>query len=587
MTTRRYSLAVAWSVGYGVLAVTFCAPLFTEPHAVGTHDDWDLHLFYYGAVFKSLFEYGVPPFWNPWYCGGNVLWQNPQAAVLSPTYLVSVLTSLPLAMKVNILLHYWVGLLGMHALVRRVFVVRSRAMTVFLVSVFTLSGAHALHLAVGHAQYLAAFYLPLQAFLFFRVARTGLVRYGLGAGAMLALMVYNGGLHVMALSLMLFGVIALVGSAVGRWWRPLVAAMVMVAAGFGMAAPKLLPVVFFVTGDRFRDTRILANFNDWTSLDLLLHAYLDRYQYTVALVGDGNAGWHEYGNYTGAFFALLAAASLLWVVWHQPTSERWVGMALGIGTVWLLVLSAGEFSAVAPASIVSQLPFFSSFKIHSRYTFAVVLAAVMVVAWVWRRLEEDQLASSARRVMAVLCVLATADVVFVNRTVFSNAFLEAPLEQSFQFLGGPSSITVDDDPNPYVTSAPMLRRLVADRSLFSCYETLQLQPTATPDQSPVLTDERSRVLESAFSPNRIDVTLLSWDQPSTVFLNQNFARGWRSSVGPITLDEARNRPAVQLDANQVARHSFSFVPEGIWLGTAILVLTIVASALVWRRRLPL
>jgi hypothetical protein len=98
---------------YGALSLIFCWPLFEHPQALGSND-WDQHLFYYGVVLKNVVEYGQMPFWNPWYCGGNVMWQNPQIAVLSPVYPLSMIMSLPLAMKVNIVLHYWIGFIGMH-----------------------------------------------------------------------------------------------------------------------------------------------------------------------------------------------------------------------------------------------------------------------------------------------------------------------------------------------------------------------------------------------------------------------------------------------------------------------------------------
>ncbi len=44
-------------------------------------------------------EYGQLPFWNPWYCGGNVLGQNPQVALLSPVCPLSTVVSLALAMN--------------------------------------------------------------------------------------------------------------------------------------------------------------------------------------------------------------------------------------------------------------------------------------------------------------------------------------------------------------------------------------------------------------------------------------------------------------------------------------------------------
>src|SRR5437660_6283546 len=88
---------------YGLLSIIFCSPLFIQPLGLGIAD-WDQHLFYYAQVLKSVIEYGQPPFWSPWYCGGNVMWQNPQVALLSPTYLLAALMPLALAMKINIVL---------------------------------------------------------------------------------------------------------------------------------------------------------------------------------------------------------------------------------------------------------------------------------------------------------------------------------------------------------------------------------------------------------------------------------------------------------------------------------------------------
>ena len=44
--TMHQGISVALMCGtYGVLPILFCLPLFAEPHAVGTRDDWDLYPF--------------------------------------------------------------------------------------------------------------------------------------------------------------------------------------------------------------------------------------------------------------------------------------------------------------------------------------------------------------------------------------------------------------------------------------------------------------------------------------------------------------------------------------------------------------
>ena len=100
----RFDRPLPVCVFYGVLAAAFCAPLFAHPQALGSND-WDQHLFYYGVVLKNVVAYGQMPFWNPLYCGGNVMWQNPQIAILSPVYPLTAIVSLQLAMKINIVLH--------------------------------------------------------------------------------------------------------------------------------------------------------------------------------------------------------------------------------------------------------------------------------------------------------------------------------------------------------------------------------------------------------------------------------------------------------------------------------------------------
>ena len=53
--TMRSGISVALMCGtYGVLVILFCLPLFAEPHAVGTRDDWDL----YSCMFRHGLQHG-------------------------------------------------------------------------------------------------------------------------------------------------------------------------------------------------------------------------------------------------------------------------------------------------------------------------------------------------------------------------------------------------------------------------------------------------------------------------------------------------------------------------------------------------
>ena len=88
------------------------------------------------------------------------MWQHPSVPLLSPVYLLVAIMPLALAVKVNIVLHYWIGLLGMHWLLTRAVRLTFLPLVVYAASIFTLSGVAGLHLAAGDSAFLPAFYLP-------------------------------------------------------------------------------------------------------------------------------------------------------------------------------------------------------------------------------------------------------------------------------------------------------------------------------------------------------------------------------------------------------------------------------------------
>src|SRR4030095_12708724 len=116
-------------------------------------------------------------------------------------YPLTALLSLQLAMKVNIVLHYWIGFIGMHLLLTRVLGITFLPAVIYLATLVTASGAPAIHLRVGHSVFLPGFYLPLQLYFFFRALKTGEWKHVVLSAATLALMVFNGGTHILPMSI--------------------------------------------------------------------------------------------------------------------------------------------------------------------------------------------------------------------------------------------------------------------------------------------------------------------------------------------------------------------------------------------------
>ena len=576
----------------------FCAPLFAQPLALGVFD-WDQHLFYYGSVLKNVVEYGEMPYWNPWYCGGNVLWQNPQIAILSPVYPLTAIMPLQLAMKVSILLHYWVGFIGMHVLVTRVIGVTSLPAVIYLATLVTASGAPAIHLRVGHSVFLPGFYLPLQIYFFFQAFKTGSWKYLFLSAATMGLMVFNGGTHILPMSIAALGTFSLCAAIVRRDWRPLAFAIAFGVAGVAYSAPKLLPVVQYVNGDYFWDTRNPTERPDLVTLEVLKQTYLVPTQDVGARLPMQRHGWHEYGYYIGIGSALALVLGLIWVLAfcglpRRRSAEReggspehhWFGISLAVTTIFLFLLSLGEFAAYAPANLAHYVPLFSSFRIPSRYSIPFLQFATLTLAWAFRSIVTRYgLPRAARLAVAVVALGASAHLIYVNQWNLRNVFTAAPFDTSLHWRQGPRQITTLADESPYAPGSPMLRALMEDRSFFTCYESLQLAHGSGADR-PLVFDANpgERVTDLDFSPNELSFTVKEGAADARVILNQNFAPGWTSTAGTIAPPRPTELSSVTVPPGPSGRYAFRFRPPQLVAGLVLFGVALVVTMLMWRRR---
>lgn len=575
---------LAWAALYGLLSAIFCAPLFAHPLALGVFD-WDQHLFYYGSVLKNIVEYGQMPYWNPWYCGGNVMWQNPQIAIFSPVYPLAAFMPLQLAMKITIVLHYWIGFIGMHVLLTRVIGVTFLPAVIYLATLVTASGAPAIHLRVGHSVFLPGFYLPFQIYFFFQALKTGSWKFISLSAATLALMVFNGGTHILPMSIAALGMFSLCAAIGRRDWRPLVIALAFGVAGLAYSAPKLLPVVQYVGGDYFWDTRNPTEHPDRVTIEILKQTYLVPTEDVGGRLPMQRHGWHEYGNYIGLGSAIALAVGLILVLARRAPSDHWFGVSLAVTTVFLFLLSLGEFAPYAPAELAHYVPLFSSFRIPSRYTIPFLQFAALTLAWAFRSIVTRYgFPQTARLAVAIVALGASAHLLCVNQRNLRNVFTEAPFDTSFHWMSGPRQTSALADASPYTPGSPMLRALMEDRSFFTCYESLQLAHGSGADRPQVFdASAGDRVSDLDFSPNELTFSIKEGTADARVILNQNWAPGWTSTAGAIAAPRPTELGSVTVPAGLSGRHSFAFRPPQLIAGLAIFDIALVVTLLLWRR----
>ena len=538
---------------YGLLSILFCLPLFASPFGLGAAD-WNRQLFYYGEVLKNVVEYGQAPFWSPWHCGGNVMWQHPSVPLLSPVYLLVAIMPLALAVKVNIVLHYWIGLLGMHWLLTRAVRLTFLPLVVYAASIFTLSGSLALHLAAGDSDFLPAFYLPWLLYFLHLAFQSGRLRPALAAAAILAVTIYSGGVPVVPIALVAIGGLAVATAVAARDWRPLAFALVVGTYAAAYAAPKLLPVAEFVASDRFSDTRTPTDHPDRMTGDMVWRAYTDSSLGVDAHVsGAQRHDWAEYGNYIGILGAIAIGVSLLWPLAARTMPGRPFAAAIAVLATSCLILSAGEFHAFSPASGLASV---TSLGGWSRYTIAVVLFGALAIGAAGRHAMDRWLTTPRRRhALTAVCAIGVASLAFVNQRAFTNAFSQPPQAAGFRVL---------------------------DTAAHSCTEPLQLIRGADVGRPLLWSEDNATISEVVFTPNRVQFAVVGGFAPSKIVLNQNYAPGWRSNAGPVLLDPAAGgKMYVQLAAGQTGTFAFSFAPPALTSGVMLFVVALVASALAW------
>ena len=572
-------------LSYVGVTAYFTAPLLVTGNQLGV-EDWDVLLFYHASVIRSVYEYGRLPFWNPWYCGGNVLWQNPQVALLSPVYLLSLAMSLPLAMKVNIFLHYLLGFAGMHVLLTRAFKLSYLPGVFFLSCLFTLAGGPVFHLAVGHATFLPYFYLPWMLFFFLRALAGGRLSDGVATAAIFAVAVYNGGIQISFMAAVALACFSFAAALTRRDWRPIALVAVVGVLAFLFAAPKLLPVSAFVSDPRVVDTRFSPPGADSMGRDMLMHAFLDPYQYRRLRFEGQNYGWHEYGNYIGPLGALLVVASFLWVLFHRPwRREAWLNASLALTALLLLSLALGELGPAAPYMLLRRLPFVSQFRLPSRYLLLFGLFATVTIASVWRTIAAKR-ANDASQFVAIVLVLSSCALAYWNHIQFEGVFSLAPLQSSFRLLSRPGEPVVDEVTEGLVPShSPMLLAMMENRAILRCYEPMQLPGAVDATRPVIFPDSQVRIADVKFAPGLIQFRAQSQGETGRVFLNERYVTGWQSSSGDFALDPQTGLAYVTLPPGETGRLTFRFTPPGLVAGLMLLAVGVALSVVIWKRSL--
>jgi len=604
------------TLGCLAVLVSLAAPMIVYcPHGVsscqlslthlGTTDDQRYFAALWETTRVTIRDFHQFPSWNPYHCGGIVLYQDPQAPFPGPLLLLTFFW-LPTAvgLKVWVFAHLLCGALGARALVAD----RggNAAEQVLGATLMAACGFMAEHIGGGHLAFTPFLFLPFILWALRRSLRD--LRYAVLVAALFALAELEGATYPIPLMIAAVAIecLARLGSAAER--RALLRVLPLAGLLFGLlAGVRLVPVLHYL-----REHPRLMPLDDHLSIGEVFGFWTTR-AHTRGVPGHPYV-WPEYDDYVGVVPVALMLAGVAVALFAGSKGdprrrERRIDLVLLVGLVWCAL---GNISGPSLIALLHHLPIYASLRVPSRYlgpaTVAFGLLAVGALAAGRGALDRWGIGPRALRAALALEVLfvagVAADVTLTNQTV---------IQQGIDPVLPSRPASADFFQNGGVGYDRFATFPVAGFGTRACYVPIEWKPApgivdGRGPQARVEPATSGTVTQSSWSPNEL-VLEAQLDAPAVVIVNQNYETGWRlegddaiGTVGAFVVTQRRfwdirARPAelpakgaigllaVRLPPGNhhlVLRHR----PPGFWLGVLLSLVGLILSIAIVRRRAP-
>ncbi len=547
-----------------------CGWLFFHP---GGTDDWRYFANAWEAARVALTDFHQFPSWNPYHCGGLVLFQDPQSPFPGPLFLLTYSwLPAPAAMKLWVILHLIAGALGACALVRDM---RGNVAEQLVAAVIvTACGFCAEHFGGGHLSFTPFLLLPWALWAHRRAMRDA--RWAVLVAAILALCVYEGATYPLPLILVTLGFDTLLrlGNADDR--RGLWISLPVMGVLFPLlAAFRLVPILRYLA-----EHPRLVPLDDHMSVAEVFQTWLtrghDRYFPGHVFV------WPEYGDYIGLVPVALMLAGLA-VAFARHDDQRRMRVINATMFALLVWCVLGNLPGFSLFGLLHELPIYRSLRVPSRFlhpaTVMVALVATSALIAAREHAEQrDVRVGWLRGFVAAEVLLAFA--IGVDMSVTNGPRLQQGVDPELPHVRASADFFQEAYGNyGLIPSSP-----TRGRGIRQCYVPLEWQ--AAPGlwdgagaQFRIVGDSAGTARLARWSPNAItfDVRLT---HRATLIVNQNYESSWRASAGRLTRRDGAL--AVDLPAGR-RRVTLEHSPSGLRRGALLSLLGVLLSALfVWR-----
>jgi hypothetical protein len=375
-----------------------------------------------------------------------------------------------------------------------------------------------------HDEFIPFAYFPW--LLLFYVKGCENMRWCVGGGLVLALMIFEGGIYPVPYAVLFLSLFVLIEAVVERRCTPIRIFLITLALGLALSGVKLLPMAEFLSRNP-RPTFWREPVLPWAALPRM---FFGRDQISETNFRGAWLGWWEYGAYVGVFPMLLAASA--------PFLARKRTLPIGIMALLFFALMFGDYGVMSPWHWIHRLPMFSSLHDPVRFRVVLVFCLALMGAMAFSRLEElarvlhGEWRWASTMMLGMAAAAIVVDIMFVSAPIYGTVSTTAPIEP--RRSGVFRQVRLPKEEQQGLRS---FLCFLQNEGLINNYDgfDLPLVGVRAFDEPGYrgevwLAGGRGEIRTLAWSPNRLRYGL-ELGGPDTVVVNQRYDPGWRSDDG--------------------------------------------------------
>jgi hypothetical protein len=542
-------------------------PVLLKINSLGL-EDWDYFSFANAVQSDTIYRYNQFPFWNPYATGGRPLLANPQAAVLSPNFIITLILGCVIGLKIQVFLMIFAGMIGMF-LLSKYYKINPIA-GILSASIFGMSGFFSLRIYAGHFNFLLFNLVPF-ILLFFLKSFENKKYIALSALALAWIILDIGLVHAIPAVLIFFSFYALLLSIQKKSFRPVIYMVIIFIFAVGISAIRILPTYGLVSvHPRGGDP------GERTSIYSFYHMLLDDKLQAQDEYGQAKTfwRWHEYASYVGILPLILFIIGIFVLFIPQ--------FPLILSGLLMFIISLGGFSKYSPWTLMHKLPFLSSLHISTRFMVLFIFVLALIVGILidkfWKNSDKKYLPPKC--LLFLVSALIIVDLILVNTPLFYHFPNNIPPN-----LTRNDTFTQVDDHAVFRSGAlsSMYYNFLENKGTWNGYDPLPYDNYAKPIDNKDYKGEvylvnGEEAYYSYWSPNKL---IVNFSTPETTHLviNQNYAKDWKIK-GKNKVENYNGLLSTNVNPEE-KQVIFYYLPNSFIYGGIISVVFILGIILLW------